>query len=261
MSDERSIPPGALSPRPPAREEAPGSPAYNAAVAAAITAVRERMAAACGRSGRSVDAVELLAVTKLNPAEAVLAAYAAGIRSFGENRVQEAEAKFGPLASAIPGATVHLLGHLQGNKAKKAATLFDCVQSVDSAAIVVELSRRAGEAGRTIDLLFELHTGEESKSGFATLDDLYRAMEVAASLPAIRIRGLMTMAPYTDDAGAVRASFRSCAGAFENAKNLFGLPSFDILSMGMTNDLELAIEEGSTMVRIGTAIFGSRSYP
>lgn len=261
MNEKESVPPGALSPRPPARDEAPGSPAYNAAVATAVAGVRARMAAACLRAGRQADAVELLAVTKFNPAEAVLAAYAAGIRSFGENRVQEAEAKFGSLAGAIPGAMVHLLGHLQSNKARKAAGLFDCVQSIDSAAIAAELSRRALEAGTTMDLLFELHTGEESKSGFAEADELYRAIEATAVLPAVRIRGIMTMAPYTDDADAIRASFRSCAGVFEKAKNLFGLPSFSVLSMGMTNDLELAIEEGSTMVRVGTAIFGSRVYP
>ena len=261
MNDEGPVPQGALSPRPPARDEIPGSTAYIAAVSAAVTGVRERMAAACGRSGRRADAVELLAVTKFNPAEAVLAAYAAGVRSFGENRVQEADAKFGSLAGAIPGATLHFLGHLQGNKARKAATLFDCVQSVDSAAIAVELSSRAVEAGRTLDLLFELHTGEESKSGFAKPDELFRAIEVVAVLPALVIRGLMTMAPYTDDVAAIRASFRSCAGAFGKARHLFALPSFDTLSMGMTNDLELAIEEGSTMVRVGTAIFGSRSYP
>ena len=205
--------------------------------------------------------MELLAVSKFNPAEAVLAAYAAGIRAFGENRVQEADAKFGQLAGSIHGATIHLLGHLQSNKARKAATLFNCVQSIDSAAIALELSRRAQDAGRTLDLLFELHTGEESKSGFAGADELYRAMEAVAVLPAVRIRGLMTMAPYTDDVAAIRASFRACSGAFEKAKKLFALPSFDTLSMGMTNDLELAIEEGSTMVRVGTAIFGSRAYP
>jgi hypothetical protein len=261
VTGKDSVPAGALAPRPPARDEVPGSPAYDAAIAAAVAAVRERIDAACRRAGRPPDSVELLAVTKFNPAGAVLAAYAAGIRSFGENRVQEAEGKFSSIAGSIPGATVHLLGHLQGNKAKKAAILFDCVQSVDSDTIAVELSRRARDAGKTLDLLFELHTGEESKSGFADAEALYRAIEQAAVLPGIRIRGLMTMAPYTDDAVAIRASFRSCADAFNEARSRFDLPSFNTLSMGMTNDLELAIEEGSTMVRVGTAIFGSRAYP
>lgn len=234
---------------------------YAAKIADNIAGVRQRMSAACARSGRGPDAVELLAVTKFNPAEAVLAAHAAGVRTFGENRVQEAEAKFTELVGLIPGASVHLLGHLQSNKAKKAAALFDCVQSIDSEDILVELARRAADAGSVLDALFELHTGEESKSGFPDAAAMFRAMERAAALPSIRPRGVMTMAPYTDDMAVVRASFRVCEAAFSKAGNLFGFPGFDLLSMGMTNDFEIAIEEGSTMVRIGTAIFGSRAQP
>jgi len=233
---------------------------YADTVASRIVAVRERMAAACDRAGRPASSVELLAVTKFNPADAVEAAWKAGVRSFGENRVQEAEAKFASLAGAIPGSAVHLLGHLQGNKAKKAAALFDCVQSIDSDAILSELARRAAELGKTLDVLFELHTGEESKSGFPDADALFRALETAATLPSLRPRGLMTMAPYTDDVAAVRSSFKACAAAFRKARATFGFPAFDLLSMGMTNDFETAIEEGSTMVRVGTAIFGARSY-
>jgi len=234
---------------------------YATGIASRIEAVRSRMAAASARAGRPADAARLLAVTKFNPAEAVLAAYAAGVRIFGENRVQEAEAKFASIEGAVPGAEVHLLGHLQSNKARKAAALFSCVQSVDSEDILVELSRRASERGAPLDVLFELHTGEESKSGFPDADAVFRAIEKAAALPALRPRGLMTMAPYTDDMTIVRASFRTCAAAFDKARARFGLPGFDVLSMGMTNDFEVAIEEGSTIVRIGTAIFGSRTYP
>lgn len=231
---------------------------YAAKIAANIVLVKQRMAAASSRSGRSPDSVELLVVTKFNPVEAVLAAYAAGVRIFGENRVQEAEAKFATLEGLIPGSAVHLLGHLQSNKAKKAAALFDCVQSVDSEDILVELARRAADAGSVLDVMFELHTGEESKSGFADVAAMFRAMEKVAALSSLRPRGIMTMAPYTDDMSVVRASFKACEAAFSKVGTLFGFSDFNLLSMGMTNDFEVAIEEGSTMVRIGTAIFGSR---
>lgn len=261
MTGDVPVPAGALAPRPSAPALEPGSQEYMAAIAAAIASVRQRMAAACIRSGRPVDGVELLAVTKFNPAAAVAAAYAAGIRSFGENRVQEADAKFASLAGSLPGARVHLLGHLQSNKAKKAVELFDYIQSVDSVDILDEIARRASAAGRVIDVLFELHTGEESKSGFADEETLFKAMERAMTGGSVNPRGLMTMAPYCDDVAAIRASFRTCAAAFARAQAEFGSSSIDTLSMGMTNDLELAIEEGSTMVRVGTAIFGQRVYP
>lgn len=231
---------------------------FAANIAANIAQVRQRMAAACARSGRQASSVELLVVTKFNPAEAVLAAHAAGVRAFGENRVQEAEAKFATLEGLIPGSAVHLLGHLQSNKAKKAAALFDCVQSIDSVDILVELARRAADSGTVLDVLFELHTGEESKSGFQDTDALFHAMEKAATFPSLHPRGLMTMAPYTDDMTVVRSSFKACRKAFSQAGTLFPSADFNLLSMGMTNDFEVAIEEGSTMVRIGTAIFGSR---
>lgn len=231
-----------------------------AAIADAVARVRERMAEACMRSGRTPESAELLAVTKFNPADAVLAAWEAGVRLFGENRVQEASSKFDSLSGSVEGASLHLLGHLQGNKAKKAAMLFDCVQSIDSEDILVELDHRAASLGRVVDILFELHTGEESKSGFPDADAMFKAIERAAGLGSLRPRGVMTMAPYSDDLALVRASFRACSAAFERASELFALPGFDILSMGMTNDFETALEEGSTMVRIGTGIFGRRVY-
>jgi pyridoxal phosphate enzyme (YggS family) len=230
------------------------------AIAGAVARVRERMAEACRRAGRAQESVTLLAVTKFNPAEAVSAAWAAGVRVFGENRVQEAESKLARLAGDLDGATFHLLGHLQSNKAKKAAMLFDCVQSIDSVEILVELDRRAASIGKVVDVLFELHTGEESKSGFTDADSMFKAIEFAAGLKSVRPCGIMTMAPYSDDQALVRASFRMCSAAFDRASRLFALPEFNIVSMGMTNDFETAIEEGSTMVRIGTAIFGRRVY-
>lgn len=261
MTGDTQVPTGALAPRPQAPEFEPGSPEYMAAIADAIASVRERVAAACMRAGRRAESVELLAVTKFNPAAAVTAAYAAGIRSFGENRVQEAEAKFALLAGSLPGSRIHLLGHLQRNKARNAVELFDCIQSIDSMDILNEVAKRAAAAGKVIDVLFELHTGEESKSGFVDAEEMWRAIERAMTLPSIRTRGLMTMAPYCDDEATIRSSFRTCAAAFAKARPEFGAQFFDTLSMGMTNDLELAIEEGSTMVRVGTAIFGQRVYP
>ncbi len=229
-------------------------------IASNVAMVRERISQACRRSGREPESVDLLAVTKFNPAEAVSAAWDTGLRLFGENRVQEAESKFGLLAGKVDGASIHLLGHLQGNKAKKAAMLFDCIQSIDSEDILLELDRRSALLGKVVDILLELHTGEESKSGFPDADSMYRAMEFAAGLKGVRIRGVMTMAPYTDDIVLVRSSFRVCRGVFDRASNLFAFPAFNIVSMGMTNDFETAIEEGSTMVRIGTAIFGRRVF-
>jgi pyridoxal phosphate enzyme (YggS family) len=230
------------------------------AIAGAVARVRERMSEACRRAGRATDSVTLLAVSKFNPAEAVTAAWAAGVREFGENRVLEAESKLARLAGSLDGATFHLLGHLQSNKAKKAAMLFDCVQSIDSVEILVELDRRASSIGKIVDVLFELHTGEESKSGFPDTDTMIKAIEFAAGLKSVRPRGVMTMAPYSDDRALVRASFRMCSAAFDRASRLLALPAFNVVSMGMTNDFETAIEEGSTMVRIGTAIFGRRVY-
>lgn len=243
-----------------------GSPAYNAEIADAVGRIRERIGAACARVGRAEGAVTLLAVTKFHPREAAIAAYAAGVRVFGENRVQEAEAKFASLladaASPLADAKLHLLGHLQSNKAKKAALLFDCVESADSLAIIAELAKRAQAAERPLELLLELHTGEESKSGFADADELARGLELALASPFLRSRGLMTMAPFTDDEAAVRRSFILCRETFERLAPLAtgAGQAWDTLSMGMTNDFEAAIEEGSTMVRIGTAIFGERAY-
>jgi PLP dependent protein len=238
----------------------PGSPEYIEAVRRSVTAIRRRMDEACDRCGRDRNSVTLMGVTKFHPSESVRAAYEAGIRVFGENRVQEAQSKYPALRDALPGSSVHLLGHLQSNKASKAVAVFDAVQSIDSDKILVELSRRAEAAGQVMDVIFELHTGEESKTGFQSARELLSGVRLALGLPAIRLRGLMTMAPYTDDTEAIRASFQLCRSVWLQARDVAGSDEFDIISMGMTNDFELAIEEGSTMVRIGTAIFGERRF-
>jgi len=224
-----------------------------------LEALRERIAAACLRSGRRSDEVELLAVTKFQPIEAVRAAWEAGIRRFGENRVQEAEGKFPSFRVAHREVKLDMIGHLQANKAKKTVSLFDRVQSVDSVELVRNLGARAEASGRRLEILLELHTGEESKQGFDGLDALQSGCDAALESPWLELRGLMTMAPFTMDETAVRASFRSLRAAFEYIGSRTSLPSFDTLSMGMSGDFEIAVEEGSTLVRIGTALFGERS--
>jgi pyridoxal phosphate enzyme (YggS family) len=220
--------------------------------------VLESIAAAASRAGRKSEEIALLAVTKFHPVEAVEAAYAAGARLFGENRVQEAEEKYPAFLAAHPDARLHMIGHLQSNKAKKAVALFAIVQSVDSIELLSELDRRAGALGSRVEILFELHTGEESKSGLPSLDALWAACEAAAGCQHIAPRGLMTMAPFTKEETPIRASFRRLKAARDEASKRFAFPSFDVLSMGMTNDFEIAVEEGSSLVRIGTAIFGRR---
>jgi PLP dependent protein len=238
---------------------------YSFVRGAALT-VRERVASAAGRAGRDPSGVEILAVTKFHPIEAVSAAWEAGIFSFGESRVREAEEKYPAFLAAHTSARLDMIGHIQSNKAKKAVALFSRLQSVDSAELLLELDRRARAADIRREVLLELHTGEESKEGFRDRDELYGALELLLSTDDRRIepRGLMTMAPrittpMPHDAGdeaSVRASFRSLRAALEGARSRFGLRGFDVLSMGMTEDFEIAVEEGATLVRIGTALFG-----
>jgi PLP dependent protein len=225
-----------------------------------IAAVRERIAAAAARSSRDPGTVELLAVTKFHPIEAVRAAWDAGVRAFGESRVQEAESKYPPFLEERPEARADMIGRLQTNKVKKAVALFSRIQSVDSLELALEIDSRAKAADRGIEILLELHTGELSKAGFRGADALYRALEGIYSLPERRMvpRGLMTMAPNLADSGSARASFRALREALEGARARFGPRELDQLSMGMSGDFEIAVEEGSTSVRLGTALFG---YP
>jgi len=204
--------------------------------------VRERIALAAQRAGRKPEEVSLLAVTKVFPVETLLEAYELGMREFGENYVQEFERKF-PRTAGCVGARFHLIGHLQTNKAKKAAEMFDVVQTVDS----VKLARRLGP----IEVMIEVKlSGEEAKHGVA-VEELGELVEAVRAEPGMRLTGLMTMPPWSEDAELARPYFRKLRGLAE----LHGVSG---LSMGMSHDLEVAIEEGSTMVRVGTALFGSR---
>jgi pyridoxal phosphate enzyme (YggS family) len=211
------------------------------------------------RSGRSGAEVRLCAVSKFHGAAAVEEAYNAGLRLFGESRVQEASGKFAGFKEARPDARVHLIGSLQRNKAKSAVSLFDCIQSVDRDSLIDELGAVTRERGSPVPaVLLEMHTAEDSKSGFRGADALCRAAEKVLSYPSLTLSGLMTMAPFTDDENAVRRAFRTVVSAKNMLEARFP-GHWECLSMGMSNDFEIAIEEGATLVRIGTAIFGERS--
>lgn len=214
-----------------------------------LARVEERIQNACARARRSRSEVTLIAVTKVFPATAVTEAYALGLRDFGENYVQEFEAK-APLIRSLPGARFHLIGHLQSNKSKRAAELFDVIQTVDS----VKLARRLDAEAKPLDVFLEVKLShEEAKHGAApeTLESL--AAEVRR-LPNLRLQGLMTMPPWSEDPEVARPYFRQ----LREFASLLSLPG---LSMGMSHDLETAIEEGATHVRVGTALFGRRVKP
>jgi PLP dependent protein len=223
--------------------------------------VRERIDHAARRAGRQPAEIALMAVSKTQPPERIREAYNAGQRLFGENRVQEFAAKFDALRE-LPDAEWHMIGHLQTNKAAKTAELFRAVDSVDSLKLAEKLAAAAQKLGRKLDVLIEINLGgEEAKSGVApdslALEELLLA---APRLDALLFRGLMTVPPFTEDPEGARPYFhklRELRDAFASRK----LPGVapDQLSMGMSHDFEVAIEEGSTCVRVGTAIFGERS--
>jgi pyridoxal phosphate enzyme (YggS family) len=227
-------------------------------VRAAVDAVRERMARACARAGRS-EPVELVAVTKGHGDDVVDAALAAGLRRLGENRVPELAQKRARLEAEGRGAGVewHLIGHLQRNKVRQAVPLFELVHSIDSERLAAELSQEAARAGRVVTGLAQVNTsGEEAKSGFG-YDEAVDAVGRLTQLPALRIVGLMTMAPFTDDERVLRTTFARARELYERCASLDGFEARH-LSMGMSNDYEIAVEEGSTMVRLGTVLFGER---
>ena len=218
-------------------------------IAQRIADARERIAAACARSNRSLDDVTLIAVTKGFGPDAVLAAIAAGVGDIGENRVQEAQAKRNALPDIPPGVRWHMIGHLQTNKVGSVAGLFDTIHSVDSIRLAEAISRRAP---RPMPAFLEVNVaGEATKSGLS-LAELPSAHAAIAILPNIDLRGLMTVAPIAASPEDIRPVFRRLA---EEAR-LLGLRE---LSMGMSDDFEVAVEEGATHVRLGRALFGERS--
>ena len=224
-------------------------------LAANLKSLQDGIQAACARAGREPASVHLLAVSKGHSPEAVRAIAELGINLFGENRVQEAKAKI-PLC---PGHLHwHMIGHLQTNKSRDAVQLFEMIQSVDSLELAEEINRRCEQAAKTMPLLLEVNiAGEASKFGYPP-DRLLKDLERINALQRIEIQGLMTIAPWTTEPERVRPLFRQLRELKERAEQILGAP-LPHLSMGMSGDFEVAIEEGATLVRIGTAIFGPRS--
>jgi len=226
-------------------------------LASNIAAIQQQISAACARAGRAAESVTLLAVSKTHPPEAIAAAAAAGLRLFGESKIQEARAKI-PLC---PGnLRWHFIGHLQSNKCREAVELFSMIQGVDSLELARELNKRAEAAAKTMPVLLEVNVaGEASKFGYQPERLLADWGELAA-LPRLEIHGLMTVPPYTTDPEKARPHFRRLRELKARCEDLLGAP-LPQLSMGMSGDFEVAIEEGATLVRIGTALFGKRQYP
>ncbi|HEX8354093.1 MAG TPA: YggS family pyridoxal phosphate-dependent enzyme [Pyrinomonadaceae bacterium] len=222
--------------------------------------VLRRIEGAARRAGRAPEEVTLVAVSKTHPAALVREAAAAGLLDFGENRVQEAEAKVVELKAEAPAMRWHLIGHLQPNKARRAVRLFDLIHTVDSAALAARLERICAEESRaSLDVLVQVDlAGEETKSG-ATEDELPAVFETLKGCEHVRCRGLMTLPPFFEDAERARPYFRRLRELRDGlrGRGAFGEGGGE-LSMGMTHDCEVAVEEGATLVRVGTAIFGGR---
>ena len=224
--------------------------------------ILQKIESAEQKYNRTKGTVKLLAVSKFHPVEAVEKAISAGHLLFGENRVQEAVAKFTDINSFNKDVELHIIGQLQTNKVKKAVTVASCIESVDRIDLLKEIQKQCEKINKKIKILFEVNTAEDSKSGFKNYEDLYEAVKYCAdgNTPFVEPIGFMTMAPLTDDESLIRKSFSSLRKLSEKLQTEFPMFNFSELSMGMSNDYEIAIEEGSTEVRIGTAIFGEREY-
>ncbi len=218
-------------------------------MSAGLARVRERMENACARAHRDPSSVKLLAVTKVFGPEAIRAGYELGLRDFGENYVQEMERK-APAVADLTDARFHLIGHLQSNKTKKAAQLFSSIDSIDAA----KIAQRLDAEEKPLDVMIEVKLSEEETKTGASVDDLPTVIDAIRSARHLKLVGLMTVPPWSEDAEAARP-------CFARLRELAGRYAIPELSMGMSNDLEVAIEEGATWVRVGTAIFGRRRKP
>jgi pyridoxal phosphate enzyme (YggS family) len=227
-------------------------------IAERIEDIQNRVEKAAVRAGRNRADIALMAVSKFHGQNAVREALKAGISLFGESRVQEAREKFPALREKYS-LELHMIGSLQRNKVKTAAALFDCVQSLDRDELITGLGTIAAERDTPLQVLLEMHTGEESKMGYPDKNSLCRAAELVLSFSGLRLSGLMTMAPCTKDEKVIRKSFRTLVSARDTLYSRFPGADFSCLSMGMSNDFEIAVEEGSTLIRVGTAIFGERN--
>ncbi|HVX65660.1 MAG TPA: YggS family pyridoxal phosphate-dependent enzyme [Bryobacteraceae bacterium] len=215
-----------------------------------LEAVEERIQGACRRAGRRRDEVMLVAVSKVFPAESICEAWALGLREFGENYVQEFEGK-APVVAGLAGARFHLIGHLQSNKGQRAAALFDVVQTVDSARLARRLNDAPQRRATPLEIMIEVKLSEEQTKSGAAPEELPALVDTIALYPNLRLTGLMTMPPFTPDPEASRPYFR-------RLRRLTLELGLEKTSMGMSHDLEVAIEEGATLVRVGTALFGRR---
>jgi len=220
-------------------------------VAANLRAFQESIAAACRRAGRAPAEVLLIGVSKTVDLDRIRAAIAAGVPALGENRVQEAKDKVEALGRPVPW---HLIGSLQTNKARDAVHLFDCIHSVDRLELAREIDRRAQAVGRAIEGLLQVNLGDEPQKGGVAEDDVERLRDDCAALSHLRIVGLMAIPPHTEEAEGARPYFKRLRAL----RDALGLPH---LSMGMSADYAIAIEEGATMVRVGTSVFGPRERP
>ena len=226
-------------------------------IAENLARLHEQIAEVCRRVGRSESDVALMAVSKVHPVGAILEAYAAGQRLFGENRVQEFQEKSASL-SGLTGAAFHLIGPLQSNKTNKAAELFDAIDAVDSLKIAQRLDTAAAALGKRLPVLIEVKLShEETKHGLAPAE-LMGMLEAMEELKSVEAMGLMTVPPWSEDAETARPYFRELRRLRNEAAARF--PKVTQLSMGMSNDFAVAIEEGSNCVRVGTGIFGKRVY-
>ena len=217
---------------------------------------------ACQKAGRNPAEVKLVAVSKFHPTKDVIDAVNCGQLLFGENRVQEAKEKFTEIYKSYPEVQLHIIGTLQRNKVKDAVKIASCIESVDRIELLEEIEKQCAKIDKKIDVFLELHTGEETKSGFPDFESLKNTAElfIQDKFPHVTLRGLMTMAPFTEDKDLIRKSFSTLKEAKQKINALYPALNLTELSMGMSNDFELAIEEGSTIVRIGTSIFGPRVY-
>jgi PLP dependent protein len=236
---------------------------FSVTIAENIAEIRQRIDQAAHRAGRDPSEVQLMAVTKTQPADRIREAYEAGLHLFGENRVQEYSGKSVDLRD-LPNAEWHMIGHLQTNKALAAVELFHAIDSVDSVRLARKLNEAALQLPRKLPILIEINVGGESaKNGLPpAADELEELLRLAPQLDRLEIRGLMAVPPYSEDPEAARPYFRKLR-ELRDSISARQLPQIkmDALSMGMSHDFEVAIEEGSTCVRVGTAIFGERTAP
>jgi PLP dependent protein len=226
-----------------------------------LARIREQIAVAAHRAGRRSEEITLIGVSKTHPAEAIREAYAAGLRDFGENRVQEWEGKRGGLGD-LGDAKWHLIGHLQSNKAARAAGLFHSVDSVDDFSLAQRLDRARGEASGAAKLrvLLEVRVAEEETKSGANVAEIPVLAEKVTTLSGLHLSGLMCIPPFLEDAAQVRPYFRRLRDLRDQLATQLGI-ALPVLSMGMSHDFEVAIEEGATEVRVGTALFGRRTAP